>query len=228
MKIAPKDLRAYLADTSKHNNKQIIISQFTSADIAVPLDGKPFDKQLYYREPEKFRGCFEEYLDCVNFLVNNIYWETKYPRIISKEGYKKSVESGKNRLWGVCDVSADECGSIEFTDHFTSIEEPFELYNPITGEFKKKIAQLAEHDMLFHSVDHLPAEMPREASNHFGSKLLPFVHQVCKNSIDKPWEEQVKDLPEEVANAIITCNGKLTPNYQYIQQLREANERLAP
>ena len=51
IKVAPKELRAYLADTSKHNNKQIVISQFTSADIAVPIDGKPFDKQRYYNEP---------------------------------------------------------------------------------------------------------------------------------------------------------------------------------
>jgi alpha-aminoadipic semialdehyde synthase len=51
IKVAPKELRAYLADTSKHNNKQIVISQFTSADIAVPIDGKPFDKQRYYSEP---------------------------------------------------------------------------------------------------------------------------------------------------------------------------------
>jgi len=54
-------------------------------------------------------------LDCVSFLVNDIYWEAKYPRLITKKGLKKAVESGKNRLMGVTDISADYEGSIEFT-----------------------------------------------------------------------------------------------------------------
>jgi len=51
---------------------------------------------------------------------------------LTKESYRKAVESGKCRLMGVSDISADECGSIEFTSRFTSIEEPFLLYNPLT------------------------------------------------------------------------------------------------
>lgn len=86
---------------------------------------------------------------------------------------------------------------------------------------------MGENDMLFTSVDHLPAEMPREASNHFGSKLLPFVTAVCNSEIGRDWSEQVADLPEEIMVAIICAEGSLTPNYQYIQTLREANEHIA-
>jgi len=86
---------------------------------------------------------------------------------------------------------------------------------------------MGENDMLFTSVDHLPAEMPREASNHFGSKLLPFVAAVCNSEIGRDWSEQVADLPEEIMVAIICAEGSLTPNYQYIQTLREANEHIA-
>lgn len=80
--------------------------------------------------------------------------------------------------------------------------------------------------MLFHSVDHLPAEMPREASNHFGSKLLPFVLPVCKSDINKDWADQQAELPGEIYNAVITAGGKLTPEYAFIANLREANEKL--
>jgi len=52
------------------------------------------------------------------------------------------------------------------------------LYDPIKQKFKKKIGDMAPEDILFHSVDHLPAEMPKEASHHFGSRLLPFVHSI--------------------------------------------------
>lgn len=127
---------------------------------------------------------------------------------------------------GVCDISADAEGSIEFTSRFTSIEEPFLLYNPITQDFKEKIGQMAAKDILFHSVDHLPAEMPREASNHFGNQLMPFVEAVCKSDISQQFE-QCEDLPEEIKCAVITANGKITPGYQYIIKLREANEKMA-
>lgn len=105
----------------------------------------------------------------MSFLVNDIYWEPKYPRLITKEGLKAAVLKGTNRLMGVTDISADECGSIEFTSRFTSIEEPYLLYNPVTMSFKEKIKDFADSDILFTSVDHLPAEMPVEASRHFGN-----------------------------------------------------------
>jgi len=74
---------------------------------------------------------------------------------------------------------------------------------------------MAEHDILFTSVDHLPAEMPREASNHFGSKLMPFVEAVVRSDFSRPFAEQ-NDMPVEIRNAVITAHGELTPDYAYI------------
>jgi len=125
---------------------------------------------------------------------------------------------------GVTDISADYEGSIEFTSRFTSIEEPFLLYDSVTHEFKEKISEMNDDEILFTSVDHLPAEMPKEAANHFGSKLMPFVEQVVKSDFSRPFSEQ-DDLPEEIRNAVICAHGKLTPEYSYIAKLRELNER---
>lgn len=229
VKVPPSELRAYLANPANaSNNRQIIISTFSSADIARPKDpSRTFDKAHYYKHPEEYNGCFKEYLDLVTWLVNGIYWEAKYPRVLTKEDLKASVEAGTNKLIGVTDISADDCGSIEFTSRFTSIEEPFLLYNAIDGTFKEKInEEMTDTDILFTSVDHLPAEMPKEASNHFGSRLLPFVEAVVRSDFSKPFADQT-DLPEEIRGAIITAHGQLTPNYAYIQKLREANEAVA-
>jgi alpha-aminoadipic semialdehyde synthase len=70
------------------------------------------------------------YLEDVNFVLNNIYWTERFPRLITSEGLAKSVASGNCRLMGVTDISADFAGSIEFTKRFTSIDEPFLAYNP--------------------------------------------------------------------------------------------------
>lgn len=187
---------------------------------------KEFNKAHYYAHPEEYEGYFKEYLDIVTWLVNGIYWEAKYPRVLTKADLKASVEAGTNKLIGVTDISADYEGSVEFTSRFTSIEEPFLLYNAVDGDFKEKINDLAENDILFTSVDHLPAEMPKEASNHFGSKLMPFVEAVVKSDFSKPFAEQ-SDLPDEIRNACITAHGQLCPDYVYIQKLREANEAVA-
>ena len=101
---------------------------------------------------------------------------------------------------GCTDISADYEGSLEFTSRFTSIEEPFLLYNPVSKSFKEKISEMADHDILFTSVDHLPAEMPVEASLHFGSKLLPFVEAVVNSKSYEKFENQT-DLPVEIYNA---------------------------
>jgi alpha-aminoadipic semialdehyde synthase len=148
----------------------------------------------------------------VAWLVNGIYWEAKYPRVLSRETLKKAVLAGKSKLMGVTDISADYEGSVEFTSRFTSIEEPFLLYDPVSMSFKEHIAKFEKDEILFHSVDHLPAEMPKEASDHFGEKLMPFVKAVVDANFHTAWEE-VKDLPEEIYNAVICADGHLTPQY---------------
>lgn len=45
-----------------------------------------------------------------------------------------------------------------------------------------------ERTILFHSVDHLPAEMPKEASNHFGEQLMPFVKAVANSNSELPFD----------------------------------------
>jgi alpha-aminoadipic semialdehyde synthase len=176
IKVDPKDLHAFCADpANKQNNKRIVITQFLTQDMVERMDGTPYNKQDYRNNPHEYTDTFHKYLDCVSWLVNGIYWEAKYPRVLSKDKLKKAVLAGKSKLMGLTDISADYEGSVEFTSRFTSIEEPFLLYDPVTMSFKEKIKEFTKDEILFHSVDHLPAEMPKEASDHFGSKLMPFV-----------------------------------------------------
>ncbi len=41
-----------------------------------------------------------------------------------------------HRLVAICDITADPGGSIEFLVDCTSIEQPFQLYDPKTETFK--------------------------------------------------------------------------------------------
>lgn len=187
--VDPDELAA-LHESDSWSNKKIYISRFVQKHLVRRKDGaEPFDKPHYYANPNEYEPKFFEYLSYVSFLIEGIYWEPKYPRVLSKAELKDAIEEGRNKLLGVCDISADYEGSIEFTSRFTSIEEPFLIWDGKNEAWKEKIADATGDDILFHCVDHLPAEMPKEASNHFGSKMLPFVEPIVNSKFDVPFAE---------------------------------------
>jgi len=105
------------------------------------------------------------------------------------------------KFLGFTDISADFEGSIEITRQFNNIENPFNLYSLKTRKIKEKIADYEDGDILYHCVDHLPAEMPLEASMHFGDKLLPFLEEIVKSDTKTPFKNL--EISDVVKNAII-------------------------
>ncbi|NIO72486.1 MAG: hypothetical protein GTN71_26550, partial [Anaerolineae bacterium] len=51
--------------------------------------GHRFELQDFYDHPEKYRGKFESYVPYLTLIVNCIYWEEKYPRLVTKEYLKQ-------------------------------------------------------------------------------------------------------------------------------------------
>lgn len=54
---------------------------------------------------------------------------------------------------------------------------------------------------------------------HFSRLLKNWIDALVKSDKNKPLEEQA--LPAELQRAVITCHGKLTPDFEYIAKLRE-------
>jgi len=77
-------------------------------------------------------------------------------------------------------------------------------------------------------VDILPSELPREASMHFGTQLLPFVEALATDDGSLPFGDQT--LPLELQGACITDgHGGITPDFAYINKMRgerSRNERM--
>ena len=55
-------------------------------------DDKEFDKQDYYKNPNKYESKFYEYLPYVHWLINGIYWQSKYPRVLTVEELREAIE----------------------------------------------------------------------------------------------------------------------------------------
>jgi alpha-aminoadipic semialdehyde synthase len=147
-----------------------------------------------------------------------MYWDSKYPRLITKQQMKEHMDAGASKFIGVADITCDLQGSVEFLDHITSIQNPFFVYDPDTDS---SYSDLASPGVLMMGVDNLPSELPLDASAHFGQQLLPFLKVLSESDGSLPFAQQ-NDLPLPLKHAVITAGGALTPNFAYIQSLRDS------
>jgi len=150
-----------------------------------------------------------------------MYWEQKFPRLITSEQIKELASAENLRLMGICDITCDLEGSIEFLKFFTTIDEPFFLFNPLTGETSRNVTARST-GILYQAVDYLPTELAYDSSTYFSEKLYSFIPNIAMSDITKPIEEQ--NLVPEIQRAMITWNGQLTKPFEYIQALRKARE----
>ena len=64
------------------------------------------------------------------------------------------------------------------------------------------------------AVDNLPCELPYESSKAFSESLIRFIPSIVKADYSSDFKNL--DLPPEIKKAVILHNGKLTPDYEYI------------
>ena len=210
--ISPEKLLA-LHQRKKLPDNLIYKVVFKEEDLVERIDGTPFDLQDYYTHPENYRGKFEQYLPYISVLINCVYWDPKYPRLVTKQAIKKLFANGRPKLTVIGDISVDVEGSIECTLKPATIEKPIYIYDPET----ETISDGHDKDgMLVMAVDILPAELPRDASETFGEVLINFVKPIADADFDELFEDL--DLPRAIKKALILHNGELTPEYTYLEK----------
>ncbi len=191
---------------------QLIKVVFKESDMFKPIDpAAKFVLQDYFDHPEKYQSQFNEYLGKLNILVNCIYWDTPYPRLITLDEIKEHYQTSAT-LKVVGDVTCDIDGSIQFNTGSTLSPDPCYVYDPETG---KRHMGFEGSGPVVMAVDNLPTELPREASEAFGEALIPFVPAMGRCDYSMPFE--ALELPPEVKGAVITHDGELTPNFRYLE-----------
>ena len=176
--------------------------------------GQTFQLQEYYDHPERYRSKFTTYLPHLSLLVNCVYWEEKYPRLVTKEALRELYRvSGQPRLRVIGDVSCDIEGAIEATVKCTEPADPVYVYGP--GE-DRGISGVEGHGPVILAVDILPSELPREASAYFGGVLMDYVPTLARTDFSAPFA--ALDLPPEIKRAVIVHQGQLTPQYRYLDE----------
>jgi alanine dehydrogenase len=192
----------------------IYATTFREEHIVAPRsDLEPFDCRRYYECPDAFRPVFEQHVPHLTALVNGIYWDARYPRLITVAYLRELFAGAKPRLRVIGDVSCDIEGSIECTVRSTEPDEPVFVYNPLTGETTDGYEGAG---VVVMAVDILPSELPRDASDDFSRVLLDYIPAIAAADYAVPYEELA--LPPEIKRAVIAHRGELAPSYRYIQQ----------
>jgi len=209
--ITPNEL-LLLKESNDVSNKVVYKVVFKEEHISQPIeDSMPFELQDYYNNPQNYKNAFEKYVPNISILMNCMYWDAKYPRIITKDFLEQLYSKGEPQLKVIGDVTCDPDGSIESTHEGTLIEDPVFVYNPFTREHTMGF----EGDgILEMAVDILPSELPRSSSKAFAEALEPFIPDIVAADYDA---EDV-DLPMPIKRALILHKGKLTPDFEYIKQ----------
>ena len=179
----------------------------------------PFNLQEYYDHPERYEGCFEKYLPHLDVLVNCIYWDARYPRLVTREWAAKNYLPGcAPRLKVIGDISCDIEGSVELTVRATEPDHPCYVYLPEHNSIRDGVEG---NGPVIMAIDNLPCEIPRESSQYFSAVLRDMVAPLANADWRVPFEKL--GLPPHLKRAVIVHQGRLTPDYQYIQKHLESH-----
>ncbi|MGE4539940.1 MAG: bifunctional lysine ketoglutarate reductase /saccharopine dehydrogenase family protein [Bacteroidales bacterium] len=215
IEISPEQLLAM--DMEKASKSIVYKVIFKEKHISEPIDtDQVFELSHYYKHPEAYKNSFEKFVPKLSILMNCMYWDTKYPRIVTKDFLEELYASGEPKLKVIGDVTCDPDGSIECTHKGTEIEDPVFVYNPKTRDYKMGF----EGDgVLVMAVDILPSELPRESSEAFSDALFPFVEAVAETDFGVDFDQLT--LPAPLKRALILHQGELTPDYGYLKKFVE-------
>ncbi len=209
LRIDPEELPGLHEDRERPRNL-LFKTVFERQHRVQRSSGGGFDAPEYRAHPDRYVSALGPLLRHLTVFVNGVYWEPGEPRLITLDHLKilfGSETQPKLRVIG--DITCDIEGSIEANRRATDSGDPVYVYEPSTGETPSGVKG---RGVVIMAVDNLPCELPREASEHFGDSLLPFVPALERCDWKAPFESLV--LPAELRRAVIVHHGALTPAFE--------------
>jgi len=213
--ITPRDVRSFSSGHTYSSNRVYKVV-FKEEDTVEPVSEGEFELHDYYRHPEKYRSRFHTYLPHLSVLLNGIYWDERYPRLVTKAGLRSLFEKGKPRLRVITDVSCDVEGSVECTLRHTTPGSPVYTYDPLADRAEDGFEGTGP---LVIAVDNLPCELPTASSRYFSEILKRYVPGIVHADFSRDLDSC--GLPPPIRKGVIVYHGHLTPEYRYIQSFVE-------
>ncbi len=178
-----------------------VFCQIEPEDYVKRKDGKDFDFEYFIKHPAEHVSIFKPFTKIADMYITSHFWDEKSPVFMTKEDMKESDFN----IELIADISCDLDGPIPSTIRASSIAEPLYGYNP---HKEKETGAFDEGSITVMAVDNLPGELPRNASQAFGQKLIDFVFPSLFG----------EDKDEIIHRASITkLDGTLNHPFKYLE-----------
>ena len=194
--------------------KQVSDALYLTADFTEPVycladvmeynkrsDGKVGNKKQFYKDPSGYESNFMPYAKQTDYFIAGHFYGDGAPYLFTREDAKHP----DFRINLVADISCDIDGPVASTIRPSTIANPFYGYDPIT---EKEVAFDAKGAITVMAVDNLPCELPKDASEGFGTMFLQNVLPAFYNNDEDGILQRSR---------ITTADGKLTKRFAYLQ-----------
>ncbi len=146
---------------------QAVFTHLETSDYYRKLSDDSYNQSDFYANPGDYRAILNGYVEKADLYISCHYWDNEAPKLLTQDDLKNA-----ENLKAVADISCDIDDPIACTLRPSTIADPVYGYNPQTHaeenwEVEGNIAVMA--------VDNLPCELPKEASEDFGSQLIKHV-----------------------------------------------------
>ncbi|WP_339920383.1 NAD(P)-dependent oxidoreductase [uncultured Flavobacterium sp.] len=196
MKIKEVSIENYLTK----NYAQAVYTQIEVLDYNKRIDGKVLDCKDFYKNPTEYVSDFERFTKVSDIVITGHFHGNNAPDILTKD----MLQSKDCKIKVVGDVSCDIDGPIACTLRSSTIAEPFYGYLPSEH---KEVDVFHPAAIVVMAVDNLPCELPKDASEGFGTMFMEHVIPAFFND----------DKDGILARAKMTEKGKLTARFSYLQ-----------
>lgn len=212
IEIHPKDILKFVRHQKYVYNK-IYKIVFLREEKLRSKNGSGFYFEEYLKYPVRFESNMDIYLPYLNILIHTSYWDSRYPRMVTKKMINRLSRRKTFRLDFIADISCDINGSIELTYKSTTQDNPIFTYDP-----KKKIFVdgYKQDGITILAVDNLPAELPKDSSEHFSGLIRDYVYQIAAHGVKDITNHTA--IPQEIRQAVITQGGRLTRDFGYLKR----------
>ena len=179
-----------------------VFTQLNVRDYNRRTDGREFDLESFYHDPDGHESDFRRYASQADLLIAGAFWDPRAPVLFTRQ---EMVEP-YFKIRVIADITCDIEGSIPSTKRSSTIDDPVYDYNP--GNDRIEAAYSDEGNVSVMAVDNLPCELPRNASEDFGKE---FIKNILPNLVGE-------DTDQIIARATITNPaGELTERFNYLQ-----------
>lgn len=178
-----------------------VYTQIDVMDYYKRKDDQPASKEDFYKNPTAYTSNFERFSKVSDIFMAGHFYGNDGPEILSQA----MLNAPDCKIKVVADISCDVDGPIACTLKASTIAEP--LFGYLPSEHKE-VPYMHPGAVVVMSVDNLPCELPKDASEGFGEMFMKHVIPAFFNG----------DKDGILQRAKMTENGKLTKRFEYLQE----------